>query len=357
MYKKKTIFTVITTVLFVTNLANINNVNFNHSQTVQAATKKLGTLKVKGTKKVRLYNFSGKATKYYAAPNKEYSYTAKKYLKIGKTKHLAYKIGDNSHWILAKNASLVKKTIYKKAKIVMPKGYTRASLLKAYQGKPSKAFINACIKGMNSNNFSRTSQSESKKDNLTKINPAKLTKAQTKELGEYSVRLINDARKALGLKPWIYNANVEKLAQDIATEYTTNKHGINNGDHYVAGIVRACKKNGFNLNDNYVEDMAGFATANKTMTMTEMKKNIYFGLKQMIFGYTGPTELQRNDRQFYREWEHAGDLFNTQGSKHDGDYNYYGFSISKNGNVYSMHYISVPTFIINSSEYNQSFEL
>lgn len=60
MYKKKTIFTVIATVLFVTNLANINNVNFNHSQTVQAATKKLGTLKVKGTKKVRLYNFSEK---------------------------------------------------------------------------------------------------------------------------------------------------------------------------------------------------------------------------------------------------------------------------------------------------------
>ena len=53
MYKQKTIFTVIATVLFVTNLANINNVNFNHSQTVQAATKKLGTLKVKGTKKVR----------------------------------------------------------------------------------------------------------------------------------------------------------------------------------------------------------------------------------------------------------------------------------------------------------------
>lgn len=51
MYKKKTIFTVIATVLFVTNLANINNVNFNHSQTVQAATKKLGTLKLKEPKR------------------------------------------------------------------------------------------------------------------------------------------------------------------------------------------------------------------------------------------------------------------------------------------------------------------
>ena len=84
MYKKKTIFTVIAALLFVTNVANFNNVNFAHSQTVQAATKKLGILKVKGTKKVRLYNLSGKATKYYAVPNKKYSYTAKKYLKIEK---------------------------------------------------------------------------------------------------------------------------------------------------------------------------------------------------------------------------------------------------------------------------------
>jgi hypothetical protein len=91
------------------------------------------------------------------------------------------------------------------------------------------------------------------------------------------------------------------------------------------------------------------------MPMGEMKRDIYFGLKQMIFGFAGAGEAQRSDRNLYREWEHAGDLFNTQGSRHDGDYNYYGFSISKTSNIYSMHFISVPSFIVNSKEYNSSF--
>ncbi len=130
---------------------------------------------------------------------------------------------------------------------------------------------------------------------------------------------------------------------------------IKDNGHYVAGIVRACKKNGLNLDDNYVEDMAGFTINKKTMPMGEMKRDIYFGLKQMIFGFAGAGEAQRGDRNLYREWEHAGDIFNTQGSRHDGDYNYYGFSISRTGNIYSMHFISVPSFIVDSKEFNNSF--
>lgn len=324
-------------------------------QIVQASAKKY--LKIKGNKKVRLYKSNGKKSKYYAKAKKKYSYTSKKYLKVSGKKQLAYKIGDKSHYVLAKNVTLIKKTTYKKATIKLPKGYTRAALLKAYQGKPSQNFIKASIKGMNDNNFSRTKTAESKKDNQTKINPAKLTVNQRKELAKFSLRLINSARKDLKLKPWVYNSQVEKLAQDIATEYNSNGRGIEDGDHYVAGIVRACKRNGLNLDDNYVEDMAGFAHNGSKMTMTEMKKNIYFGIKQMIFGYTGANEVNRKNKNYYREWEHAGDLFNTQGSKHDGDFNYYGFSISKVGNVYSMHYISVPSFIINSAEYNINFKI
>lgn len=325
-------------------------------QTVQASTKKY--LKVKGSKKVRLYKSNGKKSKYYAKAKKKYAYTSKKYLKISGKKYLAYKIGDNSHYILAKNVNLVKSgTTYKKVTIKMPKGYTKSALLKAYKGNPSSSFIKASMKGMNDNNFSRTTAAESKKDNQTKVDPANLTASQRKELANFSLRLINDAREDLGLKPWVYSSNVEKLAQDIAQEYSSNNRGIQNGDHYVAGIVRACKKNGLNLDDNYVEDMAGFAHASGKMTMTELKKDIYFGLKQMIFGYTGSSEANRKDKNYYREWEHAGDLFNTQGSKHDGDFNYYGFSISKVGNVYSMHYISVPSFIIKSKTYNTSFKI
>lgn len=348
------------TIAIISALMTVGCVNFNKNtnsniQTVQAATKKY--LKVKGTKKVRLYTSTAKKSKYYASPNKKYSYTATKYLKISGKKYLAYKIGDNSHYILAKNANLIKNVQYKQATIKLPKGYTKSALLKAYKGKPSSSFIKASMKGMNDNNFSRVKLAESKKDNQTKVDPANLTASQKQELTKFSLRLINDARKDLGLKPWIYSKGAQKLADDIATEYQADKHGIQDGDHYVAGIVRACKNNGLNLDDNYVEDMAGFAHLNGKMTMTEMKKNIYFGIKQMIFGYTGATELDRKNKSYYREWEHAGDLFNTQGSKHDGDYNYYGFSISKVGNVYSMHYVSVPSFVVNSSKYNTGFEV
>ncbi|QJD73105.1 SEC10/PgrA surface exclusion domain-containing protein [Lactobacillus acetotolerans] len=326
----------------------------NQPQTVQAAAKKLGSVTVKGKKKVRLYKSTGKHSKYHASPKKKYSYTAKKHLKIGKKKLLAYKIGNDSHWILSKNVKVTKKISYKSASIKMPRGYTRSALLKAYQGKPSADFVKASMKGMNDNTFSRTKTAESKNDNDTIIDPTNLTTAQSSELTSYTLRLINEARSDLNLKPWLGSRGTQKLAQDIANEYTKNGRSIKDG-HYVAGIVHACKANGLNLNDNYVEDMAGFYNPKQTMTMTEMKKNVYFGLKQMLFGYVGSGEGQRNNKKYYREWEHAGDLFNTQGSLHDGDHNYFGFSISKANNIYSMHYISVPTFIVKSSKYNISF--
>ena len=174
------------------------------------------------------------------------------------------------------------KTKYAKAKIKLPAGYTKSALLKAYQGKPSAKFIKASMKGMKENTFSRTNASESAKDNRTKINPNKLTKAQLQELTSFSLRLINQARTQLGLPKWVYSSGAQKLAKDIAKEYVANKRGINNGDHYVAGIVRACKKNGLNFDDNYVEDMAGYYEPRTKITMTKMKKNIYFALKQMI---------------------------------------------------------------------------
>ena len=213
------------------------------------------------------------------------------------------------------------------------------------------------MKGMQTNNFSWIATAESAKDNKTKVNLAKLTAGQRKELAQYALRLINGARKQLGLKPWIYSSGTEKLAVDIAKEYQSHGRSIKDGDHYVAGIVRACKKNGLNLYDNYVEDMAGFTSKTSKITMTTMKKDIYFGLKQMIFGYVGSNESGRSKKSNYREWNHAGDIFNTQGSTHDGDYNYFGFSISKTGNVYSMHLIIVPTYAVNNPTYNKSFKL
>lgn len=256
-----------------------------------------------------------------------------------------------------KSKTKTKKAKYIKAKLTMPKGYTIKALKAAYAGHPSKSFINASMKGMQDNSFSRLSAGESAKDNKTKIRLDSLTDSQRKELTDYALRLINDARKQLGLRPWIYSQGAEKLALDIATEYQANSKSIKDGGHYVAGIVRASKKNGLDLDDNYVEDMAGFYSASSSMTMTKMKKNIYFGLKQMIFGYTGSGEASRNKRSYYREWEHAGDLFNTQNSRHDGDFDYFGFSVSRAGNVYSMHFIGVPSYAVNNPQYNKAFKI
>lgn len=349
---KKTITTLLVSVCLMGSAAALTETM---PQTVQAAAK--GKVQIKGKKKVRLYTSKGKKSKYYAYAKKKYSFTSKKYLKIGKKKHLAYKIGNNSRWLLAKNAKVVKakpKASYSQAEIKLPSGYTRKALLEAYKGKPSAKFVAASIKGMEENNFSRAILGESSNDNKM-IDPDHLSASDQKDLAEFSLRLINGAREQLGLKPWIYSSGTQKLADDIAKEYQDNGRSIKDRDHYVAGIVRACKKNGLELDDNYVEDMAGFSINKKKMPMAEMKRNVYFGLKQMIFGFTGAGENERTDKSLYREWEHAGDLFNTQGSRHDGDHNYYGFSISRTGNVYSMHYISVPTFIVKSSEYNKDF--
>lgn len=330
-------------------------------QAVQAAANK--KVQVRGNKKVRLYTIKGKKSNAYASANKKYTYTSKKYLKIGKKKHLAYKIGNNSHWLLAKDAKVVKtasntapKKSYSQTDIKLPSGYTRKALLQAYKGKPSAKFIAASMKGMEENNFSRLALSKSGNDAKI-IDPDNLSASDQKELAEFSLSALNSARKQLGLKPWVYSSGVQKLADDIAKEYQDHGRSIKDSGHYVAGIVRACKKNGLNLDDNYVEDMAGFTIDKEKMPMGEMKRNIYFGLKQMIFGFTGSGEEERNNKRLYREWEHAGDLFNTQGSRYDGDFNYYGFSISHTGNIYSMHYISVPSFVVKSHEYNSSFKI
>lgn len=241
-------------------------------------------------------------------------------------------------------------------KFTLPKGYTRAALLKAYQGKPSKTFIKASMKGVKENTFSSNKKYAKKKDNKTKVRPDKLTSKQRTELAKFSLDMINQARAKLGLKPWKYSKGTEKLASDIAKEYTKHKRGIAQQSHYTAGIVRASKKNGLNLNDNYVEDMAGFKSNQYKMTMTQLKKSIYFGIKQMVFGYTASSDKYAKKQAYYREWGHAGDLFNTQGSSHDGDWNYYGFSVSRVGKVYSLHYISVPRFVVKSKQYNLSFK-
>lgn len=315
-----------------------------------------GYVKTKAKKKIRLYKLSGKRSKYYAVPKHKYSYTAKK--KIGKKKRTAYKIGNNSHWILAKDVKVIKKAktkTYVKAHIKLPEGYTKQGLLEAYGGNPSEAFVKASMKGMKINDFSRIKAGENAADDRVQVDLSHPTSEQINTLTIFALRIINEARSDLNLMPWQDSSGTRKLAEDIAAEYTKNGKTIRD-NHYVPGIIRACKENGLNFDDNYVEDMAGFYNQSQLMSMTELKKSVYFGIKQMIFGYVGSGESGRNDRNAYQEWEHAGDLFNTQGSLHDGDYNYFGFSISHTESICSLHFISVPTYIVKNPKYNIGFK-
>lgn len=318
----------------------------------QAASRKY--VAVRGKKRVRLYRANGRRSNAYAYPGKKYVYQAHERIKVGRKYYSAYRLATN-RYLLSKNAARVvssRKRHYQQARIVLPAGYTKTRLLAAYQGRPSAAFVKASMTGMKKNRFR---YSESARDDRTYLDPANLTSAQARQLAAFSLRVINGARRQLHLPAWQYSEGTQQLAQDIAHEYTEHGRGIQNGEHYVAGIVRACQKNGLNLNDNYVEDMAGFHENKRRMSMTELKGDVYFGLKQMIFGYAGRSERGANLRSNYREWQHAGDLFNTQGSRHDGDFDYYGFSISKAGNNYSLHYIGVPSFVVASAKYNKSF--
>lgn len=316
------------------------------SHSVNASTK---LLKVKHS--TNLYSSTGKKTSARLTKAITTTYTKSKYFKLRKEKLLLYYLPKYKKWILASKVSLVKSIKkYQKAEIILPKNYTRKELLQAFTRTPSVKFKKACLEGMDKNNFSRIANlAENKRDDQTKINLNKLTIKQKQELTDFTLKLINQARKQLDLPAWHYSSSAQKLAEDIAKQYTLNNKSISDQTgHYIKGITTATKANGFTgplIQDNYVENMGGFLS-NKTITMTQAKKKIYFILKQMIFGFAGNNENQRKDLNKYLEWQHAASLFNTQGSKHDSDWDYFGLSISKKGKAYTIHFICIPSFMV-----------
>ncbi|MCT6904257.1 MAG: surface exclusion protein, partial [Lactobacillus sp.] len=178
MKKSKLAIAVVNIIFLIT----IPGLTLGEPEQAAAATIK-GYVKVKKKKKVRLYKLSGKHSNFYAQSKYRYPYSAKK--KIGKKKKMAYKIGNNSHWILAKDVKVIKKStkrVYTKAKMVLPSGYTKTELLSAYQGKPSKSFIDASMQGMKINDFSRLKVSESKADDETQVDLGQLTPQQIGDL-------------------------------------------------------------------------------------------------------------------------------------------------------------------------------
>lgn len=214
------------------------------------------------------------------------------------------------------------------ASITLPAGYTKSAIIKWNQtGKASKALIDASKKGMKEN-----TNSDAGSDN-TLVNVTKLTASQQKELSQYTLSLINSARHQLGKQDWTYKRGALHFANRVANEYYSHNRSCWDADHYVTGIERAAKASGLNSKVGQVyEDEAGLPISSTYNTnlrpMSVLKNQIYFNVKQMLFGGFAGSDSQMNDSSRYTEWEHAGDLLGCRTKSYDAKTKYFGISFS-----------------------------
>lgn len=214
------------------------------------------------------------------------------------------------------------------ASIKLPSGYTKTAIIKwNTTGKASKALIKASKKGMKENHDSGAGS-----DN-TLVNVTKLTKSQQVEISKYTLSLINSARKQVGKKPWTYRKGALNFANRIATEYYKHNKSCWDADHYVPGILRAAKASGLNSKVGQVyEDEAGLPISSQfntnLCTMSVLKNQIYFNVKQMLFGGFWGSDSQMNDTSRYTEWAHAGDLLGCRTKSYDAKTKYFAVSFS-----------------------------
>lgn len=219
-------------------------------------------------------------------------------------------------------------TTVQAASITLPSGYTKKAIIKWNQtGKASKALINASKKGMKENDYS-----DAGSDN-TLVNVTKLSSSQKVELSKYTLSLINSARHQLGKQSWTYKKGALSFADRVANQYYTHNKSCWDADHYVPGIERAAKASGLNSKVGQVyEDEAGLPISSKyntnMRTMSALKSQIYFNVKQMLFGGFSGSDSQMNDSSRYTEWEHAGDLLGCRTQSYDAKTKYFGISFS-----------------------------
>ena len=63
-------------------------------------------------------------------------------------------------------------------------------------------------------------------------------------------------------------------------------------------------------------------------TMSALKNQTYFNVKQMLSGGFSGSDSQMNDSSRYTEWEHAGDLLGCRTKNYDTKTKYFGVSFS-----------------------------
>lgn len=213
-------------------------------------------------------------------------------------------------------------------------GYTKSRVLKANQGRMSGSDKNKLIKGsmagMKQNKWMDTDPS----DRTRIVIVTNLSWNDKIELSHFTMGLINSARRQMGKKAWTYKKGALKFADRTAKQYYDNNRSCWDSDHYVPGIERAAKQSGLNSTVGQVyEDEAGLPITSEyngqTRSMAALKNQIYFNVKQMIFGGYWGDDSQVNQASRYTEWQHAGDLLGLRSSQgFDAKTKYFGVSFS-----------------------------
>ena len=261
------------------------------------------------------------------------------------------------------NSSNSSETNYAENTIVIPKDYTWEKVSKADKepiDENLRALDRASSEGMKTNRF----KSESKNDDEEIIDLNKLTKDQNIKLTNFFIKLLNSARTQLGLKEIYADPKNQKLANDIAAIYLRDrKFGLVTDTeptgHYVKGISEAAKKNGLNIEDNYIEDLsmnlqtAGPSDIYKEKTsITQAKQFIYDGIVGMLFGGT-----TGNDGTIMEgtEYHHARSLLYPTNITGAVSF-HYGVPEDGIGAGYGevvTHFILIPDFAIQVSDSNK----
>lgn len=163
-----------------------------------------------------------------------------------------------------------------------------------------------------------------------------LTDDQLTDLSNYASSLINQvrdqARKA-GVNLTVGNTFVTKgavqFAKDVAQNYRNDNWNTFEKSHDVNAIDNAARANGLKADGQNAYEDAGVGQLSSykthTFTMTELKKHIYDAIEHMI-----SKDSQSN-------WKHTESLVGTGVS---GEY--LGVSISRVGDVVTVHVLQVP---------------
>ena len=153
-------------------------------------------------------------------------------------------------------------------------------------------------------------------DDIT-VNPAHLSKKDQLEMQQYCLNLINKVRSQRHRVKWRSSSRATHFANSVAHNYYVDNMSCWDDDHDVKGILKAAKKQGLNYHLGQVsEDDAGLPITNPKNhleTKTQLKKDLYFNIKQMLFGGFYGNNI--DDLSRYFEYAHARDLLSLGENK------------------------------------------